>query len=96
MKLKKNSDKEIDFRYHGGYPAFNMEYNLIALNHCIEGLCESNINIFDLDRLEFIDPIQLNFENRSVALKYSWDGILLNVDILNTSTSYIFIFKFLF
>ena len=73
----------VKFMYSGGHPYFNIKHNLLALNHCEEGHCDSTINLFDLKRLEFLQPIELDFKNGSIAVQCSWDDRKLIVDILN-------------
>jgi len=87
--LYKVKDGQHIFKLTGksGHPIFNLDHNLIALYHCEEGRCNSTIQLLDLNNMQFLRPIALNFEDYSIAINGQWNGQQLSIDVLNYSSN---------
>jgi len=67
-------------RNAAGQPVTNLNAELVALPYCADDGCAKEVNIFNLKKMELLQPIILNYEGQ-FYIKCKWDDMVLQVEV---------------
>ena len=63
-----------------GQPVINQNTDLVALPYCADDGCAREINIFNLNKMELLQPIILNYGGQ-FYIRCKWDNMVLQVEV---------------